>query len=477
MKKVAVAVFLVLSSALSLLTPVRAEAVIVYLDINNQYPERMAYEGELKRSRLPNASFEAIPEMNNQAAQQINFLAKRRDATWVQYVNSGCFAAETCSPEPVGQCGQIQSAVRSLEKQIEDVPKIRVSLESLEEGLSRINLAPGEKITLAMSGHFAGGEFTGNLGKVSVSEIDQIFAKFPRLRAAVTKLHLLGCYTNTFGQIEPMWRRVFPNARVLVGFYHQSPAGGDSINLKFIRLLVKLEDAFDRARSESDFRKIEKLLSRVGVKVALAIDDFYKTSSGRFLRISEQQVRGSACMKVLSVGERNEFLNVMAGEHPIPTNTSSSILRTYYTDLRNNLMCLEEPVFRKAQQNVPHPDKVIRLIFYRNLLTNFKRTHQADIANMNAMFQTLGVPASLSLQRVNLYDRAELQNWRQEVTAYLEAAKSDTFNDKAAERGLNVLKEFTRIVSDLDPYCIPLDWIEPSGFSRSLCFKVSGECK
>ena len=460
-----------------LFSPFVAHARLIYLDINNQYPERMAYIRGLQENRYAPESFRSIPAMDDRSALLINSLAKQRDATWVRYVKSGCFAAETCNPEPVGQCGEIQTSVRSLEKQIEGVPKTRITPETLEEGLSEIQLAPNETINLAISGHFAGGEFTGNLGKLNVKEIDRVFAKFPQLRAAVTKLHLLGCYTNTFGQVETMWRRVFPKARVLVGFYHQSPVGDDSKNLKFIRLMVKLDEAFNRARTEADFKKIEKILSRVGVKVALAIDDFYKTSSGRFLRISEQQVRGSACMKHLTVGERDDFLRTMSGELSIPQNTSNSYLRTYYTDLRNHTLCLEEPVFRRAQPDVPHPDKLIRLIFYNNVLTNFKRMHQADIANMNALFQSAGVPNALSLQRINLYDRAEMSAWRKEVTAHLEARKNDLFNGGTAERGLKVLNDFSRVIFDLDPYCSSLDWLEPSGFSRSQCFTVPGDCK
>lgn len=359
----------------------------------------------------------------------------------------------TYHPVSTGTCGDLQKKLRAAEDAVAQAPKVPMNELTLRSGLAALAVDSFEPITLTISGHFGGGTFTGNLGSFSVADLERIFKDFPDIRDRVTQLDLLGCYTNTFSQVQSMWRHAFPNARVLVGFYGPSPRGETQKNLDFIHDIVQSQSDLQAVATESDFAiQINRLNRYKEIHVALAVDDFFQQVDGDLQRVSSERTVATKCVADLPPSERDYFQRVLSGLEPIPMNTSESRLRSYYTSLRDHATCLDEPEFKTQVPNSPHPDTVIRLILYKNVLRNFRSLHGADLANFDQMLQSMGVRPELSIRKLNLADRGRVQ-----PALKLQAAFSD-------------------VILNLEPHCVPFDWVEPSASQRSECFQVKGLC-
>lgn len=450
----------------------RASALYLYIDMNNNPEEHAAFTKAAAGLKTPQQVV-FIPEDDALGAARLKALTNARDKIWEAYTKKGCLAEVTCHPVLTGACGDIQKSLLASEDAVAQAPKVAMNEITLRSGLETLRFSNTEPITLAISGHFGGGTFTGNLGSFTVADIERIFTDFPELRNRITQLDLLGCYTNTFSQVESMWRHAFPNARVLVGFYGPSPRGETKMNLDFIADIVQNQSALQSVLTESDFAtEIRRLDKYKDIHVALAVDDFFEQTDGPLIHISSERTVVTKCVADLPAVERDYFLQVLNGLQPIPANTSESRLRSYYTALRDHATCLDEPEFKSKIPNSPHPDTVIRLILYRNVVRNFRASHGADLANFDQLLQSMGVGPQLSIRQLKLEDRLALVAWKKAVEL-----KLGTVADRnRVQAALNLLNNFSDILINLEPHCVPFDWVEPGANSRSECFQVTGLC-
>jgi hypothetical protein len=461
-----------LSLAALLLWAPKASALFVYLDMNNNPEEHAAFRTSVSKLAT-NEQIVFIPQENDLNAIDLKALTNKRDHIWEQYAKKGCLAEITCHPVLTGACGDLQKSLRASEDAVAKNPKVPLNETTLRAGLQAIKLNSSEPITLVISGHFGGGVFTGNLGSFSVADLERIFSDYPEIREQITSLDLLGCYTNTFSQVQSMWRHAFPNARVLVGFYGPSPRGETDSNLHFISDIVARRDKFEAVRTKGDFSsQLNDLKKYTEIHVALAIDDYFQQTDGPLLRVSSEQTAISKCVADLPTSEISYFEKILNGDAMIPENTSESRLRAYYTALRDHATCLDDPQFRSSEPSAPSPDKVIRLILYKNVVRNFRNIHGADLVNFDNILQGLGVTPDLSIRKVNLADRKALINWKKAVELKL----GTIANRAQVQSALSMLKNLSDVLVTLEPRCVPFDWVEPSGTHVSECFRVTGQC-
>ena len=450
---------------LLMLLPLKAHAKIVYIDVNNNLEERLAYVSELKKAGSKE-TFVAIPEISVGSAKRLTSLGELRDATWVKYVKMGCVQDFAWQPVTGDRCGETQKSLWAIETEIKSIPKTNLTSDSLRSGLQALIVVPGETVTLVISGHFGGGIFTGNLGSISVEEMSHVFNDFPGLASKIVQLHLLGCYTNVFSQVTSLWRTSFANARVLIGFYERSPSGNDPRNLAFIRYLVRHGEALNKVVTEKQFQiAMHSLQPFAGIHAALAIDNMYRETGDELMFVNETSIPLSRCRARLTSGDRDYFASVFSGVAALPNDTDNSRLRHYYSALRDNALCLNETEFTKDQPEIPSPDLAMRLLFFKNVIINFRNLYRNQVSHFDDLLIRLGVAPSLSLENVDLSRRSSILLWSHEIDQQL--AGIDPRIDRT--EALSLFAGLKRILVDIEPKCVPVNWVEPSAFMPSSC--------
>ena len=79
-------------------------------------------------------------------------------------------------------------------------------------------------------------------------------------------------------------------------------------------------------------------------------------------------------------------------ENP-PENTSNSELRSLYNKLQDGKHCRE--VFEGQGVSFPDPEKVLRLIFFKNVKNNFSNNAKDQITYFNELIEKIGAPENL----------------------------------------------------------------------------------
>ena len=442
-----------------------ARAAVIYIDINNNPEERGTYLHSLAKVGA-HEKFLSIPKIDEAASKTLSTMARRRDGIWVRYVNNGCKQDLACVPTPPGLCTDIQKSLWALEGEIAKIPKTGLNADSLRAGLAALKLDPSEPVTLAISGHFGGGVFTGNMGSMSVGEMAKVFNEFPAIRNRITKLHLLGCYTNVFSQVTSLWRAAFPNTRVLAGFYERSPAGSDPRNLNFIRYLVQQSAVFDKIKNEKQFHQMMQSFSTfTGIHSALCVDNMFRETGGEMMFVDETFIPINKCSARLPPSERDYFEQLYFGGLPVPKDTDSSRVRSYYSALRDNALCLDQPAFTSTQAPIPTPDLAMRVLFYQNVIINFRNLYRNQVSSFDQHLTRMGVAKELLLENVNLENRQSLFTWKKNLKATL-----TQMPDREQAEPLKILFDgYSSVLVDLKPECVPVNWVEPSAFQRSPC--------
>ena len=299
----------------------KAKAAVIYIDFNNNPEERqMLLKSE--RAFSPHEQLLLVPTEDPRDALALQQLTNERDQIWDVYTKKSCSAELACQATPTSECKDIYAHLKTYEDASWNAPKTPLNEETIRTALKGLSLTltdAKEPITLMLSGHFGGGAFTGNLGSLSVADLKRIFGDFPALQSRISTLFLLGCYTNTYPQIQTLWRDAFPQARVLAGFHSQSPKGESTKNLDFIRTIMRNSRDYSAVKTQNQFeRALMTLQPFREINVALSIDDFYqKTGDRQLFRVSDGQQKALSCHAALSNADLDYFQSIQSGTVPV----------------------------------------------------------------------------------------------------------------------------------------------------------------
>ncbi len=331
--------------------------------------------------------------------------------------------------------------------------------------------------SVIFSGHSAGPQgFFGTQGEMTREELDVAFQFAPKIQNSVRAVHLFGCYAAAKSGVK-LWGALFPKAKLISGFHGSAPGSRSGEGYySFIQDLLKKEGEFlkklDTAELNQKFRELNFALK---MNTALCSGGRYYVDSKGVVDLRKHAVNcPEADIQKLKEGRLSVFLKYhLCSDTPdVPKSTQVSDLRTYYSLGRKYEHCVEE--FRDWQ--IPSPDRVLRLIFFRNVLANFQQFYSDDLGLVPDSIQSLQkafpkldrfvMPEDLTrLNRKQVRDVSDrLQLFLIDAVEKVSELKSGS-KKKALMKDIQKLGKmrflFQNLLVNTSPACVPLNWIEP----------------
>ncbi|GEM_PF-2634895 len=244
----------------------RSNAAILFVDINNNLLEiETAKKAAIKRGEqliiIPSLEKMPISERKKLRAIDDNI-----DKIQKAYYN--------CSRN----CQQLQMKIDA--KTAERDGLVLNRKINLEKDLSSIKQSTNaDGITsIILSGHHGGGRFSGALGGFSSKIfIDSIKDKLPETAESVRSVNLWGCYTNSPGTVESVWKDSFQNLALVSGFHDLGPSQYKASNHQFLEgILVKEQELIRSA----DDKKMKSILSKIANISTTSAAVYLKNSCG-----------------------------------------------------------------------------------------------------------------------------------------------------------------------------------------------------
>ncbi len=346
-------------------------------------------------------------------------------------------------------------------------------------------------VALIFSGHSGGKSFFGERGNLSLKEVKQAFQAVPKLpdqsalRDSVRSVYLFGCYTGTFGSVR-LWREQFPKAGVLVGFEQSAPSKAQTASSALIGDLVAREQQLTQKR---DLKAVEKLFREIQysnqVSLAVCLNDQYVSQSARlnfqeYTKHCPREVFQS--LRVTCKQLYFPYLTCDPGFEDLPTDTHSSVLRDVYNRLRRYEHCEREFM----SMALPSPEDVVRLIFFRNVVSNFEMYFRPELEKARAAWARVmarkkgGDGTWKTFPDLTTLNRArflEFQTALEHEVDRLADAKTPPTGEEA--RDLAILEQAWRPMENLLRWpsgrCVPFNWVEPAR-SRQELESVNSDC-
>jgi hypothetical protein len=331
--------------------------------------------------------------------------------------------------------------------------------------------------SIILSGHSAGPQgFFGTHGEMTREELDEALHAAPKIQKSVRAVHLFGCYAAAKSGVK-LWGALFPKAKLVSGFHGSAPGSRSGEGYySFIQDLLKKEGEFLKKLETDELnQKFRELKFALKMNTALCSGGRYYVDSKGVVDLKKHSVNcPEAELQKLKEGRLSVFLKYhLCSETPdVPKSTQSSDLRTYYSTGRKFEHCVDE--FRDWQ--IPSPDRVLRLIFFRNILTNFQQFYSDDlgqipdsIRSLQKAFPSLGqfeMPDDLTqLNRKKVRDVSDqLQLFLIDSVEKVRKMKSGS-KKKALMKDIQKLGKMRYLMQNFlvgtSPRCVPLNWIEP----------------
>ena len=279
---------------------------------------------------------------------------------------------------------EIQTAKRAACDRGEDFVLVMPSnsdkpIDALIKEFEKIKKLGGKPSSLIISGHSGGGQFFGETGNLSRSEIIGLFTeKFPEFREGLESLYLLGCYTGVKYEIFS-WIGRLPNLKFIAGYDGSAPLATRSSGLNYLQDLMKQERTLSQQRNASNLnrtlglvRSIEALNSAIYVKTDACKEtdetSYYFTShSKNDARLSVLNLKDCPQRLKIIQDSVQQVVKYYDGEVPLPEDSARGPLRTIYNGFRQGHHCISEG----DVDSIPTPDQVMALLFYGAYSKNF----------------------------------------------------------------------------------------------------------
>ena len=252
----------------------------------------------------------------------------------------------------------------------------------LSEKLKELKTKGAAPVSLIISGHDGGGDYSGTKGSLSRTEITSLFnEEFPEFKNTMESLYLLGCYTGVKFEVFS-WMAGFPQLKFIAGYEGSAPASDKLAGHSYVQqLMLKEKQITSRKTQAAITADIESvpgmsvLTSGISVLQNQCIDpetnkpkEFYyrsKPEEGAKMEI----LNSKDCVeKVAQVRKKTaEFSKYFEGELPVPADTAGGALRQLYNFIRSSEHCY------KDQYDIPSGDQVLGMLFYPGYSSNIAR--------------------------------------------------------------------------------------------------------
>lgn len=274
-------------------------------------------------------------------------------------------------------------------------PKKRAYLNTklLTQELKKLQSSGVSVSSIIISGHSAGPQgFFGTQGEMTREELDQALQAVPKIQKSIRAVHLFGCYAAAKSGVK-LWGALFPGAKLISGFHGSAPGSrsGDGY-YSFIQDLLKKEGEFlKKLDTEELNQKFRELKFALKMNTALCSGGRYYVDSKGVVDLRKHAVNcPEAEIQKLKEGRLSVFLKYhLCSDTPdVPKNTQNSDLRSYYS-LERALPTDCDQEMRDWQ--IPSPERVLRLIFFRTVLANFQDYFSKDLGLVSDSVRSLQI--------------------------------------------------------------------------------------
>jgi hypothetical protein len=357
---------------------------------------------------------------------------------------------------------------------------------SITKALTDFNAAhPRASVSVVISGHDGNGHFSGERGGSSAAELGKLF-KDAGVDSRVDSLFLAGCYTTTLGAVEFDWRGKFANATLVGGYEGIAPGNDKLAGHQYMQAFI------------ANSRRLMNMTSRAQIGQAVrGLRGFNMTNAACMkgdVFVSNQEVKSSremlnGCSARDADPSWNERVQCFTEArepacHDVPSDTANGELRQIYRRLQATAHC--DQIFNEQNIYRPNREKVIRLIFDRQVRANMQNNLREEIAAANAGLEAIGSQTRLAnFATGSRHDVLEnLKNASREIEAKCNAqARQNTptgvcpfKKDPRYVTALLALQNINEIYRS-SASCVPFGWVEPNNTDRSRCVKTPEETR
>lgn len=332
-----------------------------------------------------------------------------------------------------------------------------ISNENLSQELAKLK-AKGAKLTsMVISGHDGNGRFfsENDESEFNESDLKEAFEKNAPLGAGIRSVFLWGCYAANPKGAYVTWRNVVPNLEMVVGFNELAPLSIRASSYNY------LEDALSNEKNllaMNDGRALQSAFKKLR-----GVNDTSSAICVRHNYITPNKVRTynqllDECkpyerLKVLSE-KTNCYIKALAGCTEVPNDTRSGAIRLLYNEVQSKSHCgIVDTSFE------PDADALLRLIYYKNVMSNFLDGFSEELASFNALGLNLGIPNELLLDKLAGKNRKEVVDALNALASYLQKNKSKMnktyFNQ--FEKALGIIRS---TIGELNSDYVLSSWLE-----------------
>lgn len=248
---------------------------------------------------------------------------------------------------------------------------------------------------ITLSGHDGGGHFAGKDGDISKEDISASLIKYPAIKESVKSLLLRGCYSATMGQVQSQtsddWRIIFPNVSFIAGYNDPAESSERAESKEFVEDMLTLENEFLNSKTLKDVTKTFKevgLYNQMDAAIWMRECSSFGPEAGHDGIFLTSDLAGQNKEPVSIAQEREScqsskanLMNHMAvyakyfrgkekGYERPPKEHQGTDLREAYSYIRQNEHCI--PILMPEIANAFNPDRIIRLIYFDYLVSNFQ---------------------------------------------------------------------------------------------------------
>ncbi|MGZ3695428.1 MAG: hypothetical protein ACXWQO_15025, partial [Bdellovibrionota bacterium] len=434
-----------------------AYAAMLFIDVNNSFEEIQTVRQQRKKMGEPEPII--VPEFDLNTAKKLAALKKESKAAWDAYGKLNCSGQVLCSGAFTNPaCTAARDKGNAIEDKRVALTKDRLSPEKISSAI-RAAYDKGQKITSVMVSGEDGGSVFGAYGTLKYDELAETFGKVPELKNDVESLYLWGCYMGTSGRVVYDWKKMFPKSKLIVGFHDSGPADGSPPSLDLLRKTIAAEKSDFRSYDET---MVKKFVNGIAVarqmNTSMTINDCYMDRNTLF-SLPEMEEIGKQCVKKFPRDLHQKYLcfqNGAEGCGNLPTDHQAGQLRDYYSFLRTNEYCLNNPGFYKEIPDAPNPDNVLRLVYFDRIWDNFLRNYGADMARLNTLIKAVGEPDEMQFPANPKLSRGEFLAWYDKVRK----AISERGNEPKAKYINGMIDKIYFGLVSLNPWYTPNSWIQ-----------------
>lgn len=322
------------------------------------------------------------------------------------------------------------------------------------------------KIFIA-SGHSNGEMFFGVSGKIQNDDLGEVMAK--HFRDDLKTVILLGCYTNTPGNLFKHWLKLFPAAKFIAGYESIGASNVNPAGLSFLKSILDHQNSL--LQQKTDAEKI-KLINQLNLfrllNASLYLNGSYFSNDIKDSMEGLKEMCKNPYREELLDQYKCYWSGVRGCENP-PANTHASILRDFYKYIQLHAHCSEE-----VNERYPWVADIVSLIHYRNVVGNFMKSEASGVRVLNQDLQMLGLDSKLQMGDLRQWSRGQVIERLNDINKALGKIRdSEETKMQFYQSGrFNYVMQASYNAELISKHLIdfsqaPLDWVEPMATPKS----------